>query len=68
MNPSFYTYELYQVERSASGPEQRMADVRAGQLAADIAELRRSFARPAIALLNLVRRRPRVAHPVTAES
>jgi hypothetical protein len=67
MNP-FFSYRLHQVERSASGADQRLADERAGRLAADIAELRRSFARPAKALLNLARRLPRAVHAVIAES
>jgi hypothetical protein len=67
MDP-FYSYRLHQIERSASGPEQRLADERAGQMAAAFAGLRLLFTRPAKALLGKARRAPRVVTPATTES
>jgi hypothetical protein len=46
----FNGYTIYQAERAQTERERRMADARAGELAADFSRLRTLLARPAQAL------------------
>jgi hypothetical protein len=57
------SYMIYQIvraeqatQRAQSGPAQRQADARAGELAAAVAQLSRDLARPAAALRAALRR------------
>jgi hypothetical protein len=67
MDP-FYSYRLYQIERSASGADRRLADERSGQLGAALAEVRGLLTGPAKALLRRAHRVPCVVTPATTES
>jgi hypothetical protein len=64
----FGAYQLYQVEREVTLRERRMADVRAGELAAVIGGARSSFTRRARALFKVVRRALRPVATTLAKS
>ncbi len=49
----FSGYSIYQVERTKSERERRLADARAGELAADLSRLRQLLGRPRRALRDL---------------
>jgi hypothetical protein len=64
----FGGYQLYQAERAVTERERRLADVHAGELAAAIGEVHRSFIGRAKALVSFVRRAPRFMTTALARS